>query len=70
MFDISGISDVNGLFNELLEVMINKNVEFVLNEFGFYSEVILFNQSDVSQQSIDVIKFIYKELVNRINADV
>lgn len=70
MFDISGISDVNGLFNEFLEVMINKNVEFVLNEFGFYLEVILFNQSDVSQQSIDVIKFIYKELVNRINADV
>lgn len=43
MFDISGISDVNGLFNEFLEVMINKNVEFVLNEFGFYLEVILFN---------------------------
>lgn len=70
MSDTSGISDANGLPNELPEAMINKNVEPVPNESGFHSEVTSSNQSDASQQSIDVTKLTHKELANRINADV
>ncbi|XP_048757568.2 tetratricopeptide repeat protein 28-like isoform X3 [Ostrea edulis] len=68
--DTSGISDANGLPNELPEAMINKNVEPLPNESGFHSEVTSSNQSDASQQSIDVTKLGHKELALRINADV
>ncbi|XP_061166629.1 tetratricopeptide repeat protein 28-like [Saccostrea echinata] len=73
MSDTSGISDTNGLPNELPEAMIIKNiknVEPVPNESGFHSEVTSSNQSDASQQSIDVTKLGHKELALRINADV
>jgi hypothetical protein len=70
MSDTSGISDSNGLPNELPEAMVNKNVEPLPNESGFHSEVTSSNQSDASQQSIDVTKLGHKELALRINADV
>ena len=72
MSDTSGISDTNGLPNELPEAMImSKNVvDPVPSESGFHSEVTSSNQSDASQQSIDVTKLTHTELALRINADV